>query len=41
MTPFNIEGRYPEFWGAIPTQKEAEALLSKTEEMLKWLKNQL
>ena len=41
MNPFNIEGRYPELWGASPTQKEAEELLSQTEEMLKWLKNQL
>ena len=41
MNPFNIEERYPELWGAIPSQKEAEELLSQTEEMLKWLRNQL
>ena len=41
MNPFNIEGRYPELWGTVPSQQEAEALLNKTEEILKWLKNQL
>jgi HEPN domain-containing protein len=41
MNPFNIEGRYPELWGAIPSKKEAEELLAQTEEVLKWLKNQL
>lgn len=41
MNPFNLEGRYPELWGAVPSQKEAEALLSETEGMLQWLKNQL
>jgi HEPN domain-containing protein len=41
MNPFNLEGRYPELWGAVPSQKEAEALLSETERTLKWLKNQL
>ncbi len=41
MNPFNIEGRYPELWGAIPSEKEAEELLAQTEEVLKWLKNQL
>ncbi|QTA78966.1 HEPN domain-containing protein [Desulfonema limicola] len=34
MNPFNIEGRYPELWGPIPSQKEAEYLLTQTEEML-------
>ena len=41
MNPFNLEGRYPELWGAVSSQKEAEALLSETERTLKWLKNQL
>lgn len=41
MNPFNIEGRYPELWGAFPSQKEAEELLTQTEEMLRCLKNRL
>ena len=41
MNPCNIEGRYPELWGTLPSQQEAQRLLKKTEELLKWLKNQL
>jgi HEPN domain-containing protein len=41
MNPFNIEGRYPELWSALPSQKDAEELLNETEEVLKWLKTQL
>jgi len=41
MNPFNIEGRYPEQWGSIPSQEEANTLFKKTEEIFKWLKNQL
>ncbi|MDP2862416.1 MAG: hypothetical protein Q8N95_06455 [Desulfobacterales bacterium] len=26
MNPFNIEGRYPEVWGATPSRKEADML---------------
>ncbi len=29
MNPFNIEGRYPEMWGPIPSQKEADTLVQK------------
>lgn len=41
MNPFNIEGRYPEIWGAIPSSEEAHELTQKTERLFKWLKNQL
>jgi HEPN domain-containing protein len=41
MNPFNIEGRYPELWGQVPSQKEAEELLQKAEEILQCLNNQL
>jgi len=41
MNPCNIEGRYPELWGALPSQQEAEMLANKTEDVLKCLKNQL
>ena len=41
MNLFNIEGRYPELWGVVPSQKEAEMFLNKTEEVLKWLSNLL
>jgi len=41
MNPFNIEGRYPEMWGPVPSRKEADALVQKTGEIFGWLKNQL
>jgi HEPN domain-containing protein len=41
MNPCNIEGRYPELWGTLPSQKEAQLLVKKTEELSIWLKNQL
>ncbi len=41
MNPFNIEGRYPETWGLLPSQDEADILITKTEEIFKWLKKQL
>jgi len=41
MNPFNMEGRYPELWGAIPSRKEADELLFQTGKILQWLKNQL
>ncbi|HEY89099.1 MAG TPA: hypothetical protein G4N98_05110 [Thermoflexia bacterium] len=41
MNPFNIEGRYPEMWGPIPSQKEADTLVQKTGEVFGWLKKQL
>jgi HEPN domain-containing protein len=41
INPFNIEGRYPEVWGAIPTRKEAETLWQRTKKLFEWLKNQL
>ena len=41
MNPFNIEGRYPEMWGPLPDREEVEALMRKTEEVFKWLRNRL
>lgn len=41
MNPFNIEGRYPEMWGPVPSREEADILLQKTRGMFEWLKNQL
>ena len=41
MSPLNIEGRYPEMWGATLTVKDAEDLRRKTEELFEWLKNLL
>ncbi len=41
MNSFNIEGRYPEMWGAIPSLQGAEVLLQNTKEMMIWLKNRL
>ena len=41
MNPLNIEGRYPEMWGPLPSTEDIKMLLKKTGEMLKWLKNQL
>jgi HEPN domain-containing protein len=40
MNPFNIEGRYPEVWGVLPSRQEAEILIQKTKELFLWLKNQ-
>ena len=41
MNPFNIEGRYPEMWGPIPSREEANMLLLKTGGIFEWLRNQL
>lgn len=41
INPFNIEGRYPEMWGAVPSRKEADMLKQRTKELFEWLKNQL
>lgn len=41
MNPFNIEGRYPEMWGPVPSRKEVDTLVQKTGEIFGWLKNQL
>ncbi len=41
MNPFNIEGRYPEMWGPVPSREEADMLLQKTRGIFEWLKNQL
>lgn len=41
MNPFNIEGRYPEVWGTVPSRKESDMLKQKTKELFEWLKNQL
>lgn len=40
MNPFNIEGRYPEVWGAVPSRNEADILKQRTKELYEWLKNQ-
>jgi HEPN domain-containing protein len=41
MNPFNIEGRYPEMWGPVPSREEADTLLKKSGGIFEWLKNQL
>ena len=41
MNPLNIEGRYPEIWGPVPSREEADMLLQKTGGIFGWLKNQL
>jgi len=41
INPFNIEGRYPEVWGAVPSRKEAGTLWQRTKDLFEWLKNQL
>ncbi len=41
MNPFNIEGRYPEMWGPVPSREEADTLLLKSGGIFEWLKNQL
>ena len=41
MNPFNIEGRYHEIWGSVPSREEAATLAKKTGEVFRWLKNQL
>ena len=41
MNPFNIEGRYPEMWGPVPSREEADTLLQKSGGIFEWLKNQL
>ena len=39
MNPYNIEGRYPELWGALPSQQEARKILEKSEKFFSWLKS--
>ena len=41
MNQFNIEGRYPEFHIAPPSQQEAQEYLNKSGEVLSWLTHQL
>ena len=41
INPFNLKGRYPEMWEAVPSREEADALIQKTKELFEWLKNQL
>lgn len=41
MNFFNIEGRYPDMWAPLPSQKEANTLVRKTGEVFEWLRNQL
>jgi len=41
VNPFNIEGRYPEMWGPVPSREEADTLLKKSGGIFEWLKNQL
>jgi HEPN domain-containing protein len=41
INPFNIEGRYPELWGAIPSHEEADYLQQRAREIFQWLTNQL
>jgi len=41
INPFNIEGRYPEVWSAVPSRNEAGTLRQRTKELFEWLKNQL
>ncbi|WP_035271302.1 HEPN domain-containing protein [Desulfonatronum thiodismutans] len=41
MNPLNIEGRYPDTWGLLPSRTEAHMLVQKSGEMLLWMMNQL
>lgn len=41
INDFNLEGRYPENYLEVPSEKETEDLLLKTKEMVQWLVNQL
>jgi len=41
INPFNIEGRYPEVWGVVPSREEADKLIQKVKGIYEWLKNQL
>ena len=41
MNPYNIERRYPEMLSPQPTLDEAKMCLKKSEDLLKWLTNQL
>ncbi len=41
MNPLNIEGRYPDTWGPLPSRTEANMLVQKSGAMLLWMKNQL
>ena len=41
MNPMSLERRYPGTWIKVPTKEEAEQYLQKTEQVYKWLINQL
>lgn len=41
INDFNLEGRYPENYLEVPSEKETEDLLLTTKEMVQWLVNQL
>lgn len=41
MNPLNIEGRYPDTWGPLPSRAEANTLVEQSGEILLWLMNQL
>ncbi|VAW30804.1 hypothetical protein MNBD_CHLOROFLEXI01-5103 [hydrothermal vent metagenome] len=41
MTAFNLEGRYPELWIAVPPHKKANLLAKETGVIFKWMRKQL
>lgn len=41
FNPFNLEGRYPEMWTPVPSRNEADNLVQKAENLLRWLINLL
>ena len=41
MNPFNMEGRYPEMWGNVPSPVEAGIVQQATKDLFEWLKTQL
>jgi hypothetical protein len=41
VNEFNLEGRYIEYLGVAPEQHEADHILCRAEELLKWLNEKL
>lgn len=41
INEFNLEGRYIEYLGVVPEQEEADHILCRAEELVKWLNEKL
>lgn len=41
LNAFNLEGRYPENYAALPSKEETAIIMGKAEGVFLWLKNQL